>query len=54
MSALLARARARKSGATVFACHVDQLEAYGVVTLDEKADPCVWWKSPGRRRVPGQ
>ena len=36
MSTLLARARARKSGATVFAYHVDHPEAYGVVTLDDQ------------------
>jgi glucose-1-phosphate thymidylyltransferase len=39
MSDLLAKARARKSGATVFAYHVDHPEAYGVVTLDETGRP---------------
>ncbi|WP_239681662.1 glucose-1-phosphate thymidylyltransferase RfbA, partial [Methylorubrum thiocyanatum] len=39
MSELLARARARTSGATVFAYHVDHPEAYGVVTLDEAGRP---------------
>ncbi len=39
MSELLAKARARKSGATVFAYHVDHPEAYGVVTLDEGGRP---------------
>jgi glucose-1-phosphate thymidylyltransferase len=34
MSELLARARARSSGATVFAYHVESPEAYGVVELD--------------------
>jgi glucose-1-phosphate thymidylyltransferase len=39
MSDLLAKARTRKSGATVFAYHVDHPEAYGVVTLDETGRP---------------
>ncbi|WP_342151364.1 glucose-1-phosphate thymidylyltransferase RfbA [Methylorubrum sp. SB2] len=39
MSALLERARVRKSGATVFAYHVDHPEAYGVVTLDGEGRP---------------
>ena len=39
MSELLARARARESGATVFAYHVDHPEAYGVVTLDGEGRP---------------
>ncbi|PXW63660.1 glucose-1-phosphate thymidylyltransferase RfbA [Methylobacterium sp. B4] len=39
MSELLARARARESGATVFAYHVDHPEAYGVVTLDAEGRP---------------
>jgi glucose-1-phosphate thymidylyltransferase len=34
MSELLQRARARSSGATVFAYHVESPEAYGVVELD--------------------
>ena len=39
MSELLARARARENGATVFAYHVDHPEAYGVVTLDGEGRP---------------
>ncbi|MCP2081567.1 UNVERIFIED_ORG: glucose-1-phosphate thymidylyltransferase [Methylorubrum zatmanii] len=39
MSELLAKARARRSGATVFAYHVDHPEAYGVVTLDDEGRP---------------
>ncbi|MFF8802543.1 MULTISPECIES: glucose-1-phosphate thymidylyltransferase RfbA [unclassified Methylobacterium] len=39
MSELLAKARARESGATVFAYHVDHPEAYGVVTLDAEGRP---------------
>ncbi|MCG5249687.1 sugar nucleotidyltransferase, partial [Methylorubrum extorquens] len=39
MSELLGKARTRKSGATVFAYHVDHPEAYGVVTLDESGRP---------------
>ncbi|MEE7458484.1 glucose-1-phosphate thymidylyltransferase [Methylorubrum populi] len=39
MSELLTRARARESGATVFAYHVDHPEAYGVVTLDAEGRP---------------
>ncbi|UMY18292.1 glucose-1-phosphate thymidylyltransferase RfbA [Methylobacterium organophilum] len=39
MTAMLQRARARTSGATVFAYHVDYPEAYGVVTLDKDGKP---------------
>ncbi|GJE28103.1 glucose-1-phosphate thymidylyltransferase RfbA [Methylobacterium organophilum] len=39
MTAMLQRARARTSGATVFAYHVDHPEAYGVVTLDKDGKP---------------
>ena len=39
MSTLLKRARERETGATVFAYHVDQPEAYGVVTLDREGRP---------------
>uniref|UniRef100_UPI00260BD2A2 glucose-1-phosphate thymidylyltransferase RfbA n=1 Tax=uncultured Methylobacterium sp. TaxID=157278 RepID=UPI00260BD2A2 len=39
MQDLLARARARDQGATVFAYHVDHPEAYGVVTLDRAGKP---------------
>jgi glucose-1-phosphate thymidylyltransferase len=38
MMQLLARARARTRGATVFACHVEDPQRYGIITLDgEKA-----------------
>ncbi|MFE1601500.1 glucose-1-phosphate thymidylyltransferase RfbA [Methylobacterium sp. ID0610] len=36
---LVRRARAREQGATVFAYHVDQPEAYGVVNLDAQGRP---------------
>jgi glucose-1-phosphate thymidylyltransferase len=39
MSALLKRARERTTGATVFAYHVDNPAAYGVVTLDKAGRP---------------
>jgi len=39
MSDLLRRARERKAGATVFAYHVDNPAAYGVVTLDKAGRP---------------
>ncbi|GJD72152.1 MULTISPECIES: glucose-1-phosphate thymidylyltransferase RfbA [Methylobacterium] len=39
MSALLKRARERTTGATVFAYHVDNPAAYGVVTLDKEGRP---------------
>ncbi|KQP09214.1 glucose-1-phosphate thymidylyltransferase RfbA [Methylobacterium sp. Leaf93] len=39
MSAMLKQARERKSGATIFAYHVDHPEAYGVVTLDREGRP---------------
>ncbi|RVU13927.1 glucose-1-phosphate thymidylyltransferase RfbA [Methylobacterium oryzihabitans] len=39
MQDLLARARGRAEGATVFAYHVDHPEAYGVVTLDRAGKP---------------
>jgi glucose-1-phosphate thymidylyltransferase len=39
LQALLARARARTKGATIFAYHVDHPEAYGVVTLDREGRP---------------
>ncbi|MEH3145632.1 MAG: glucose-1-phosphate thymidylyltransferase RfbA [Methylobacterium frigidaeris] len=39
MQNLLARARDRSAGATVFAYHVDHPEAYGVVTLDRAGKP---------------
>jgi len=39
MSELLTRARSRKAGATVFAYHVDNPAAYGVVTLDKQGRP---------------
>ncbi|MBY0260569.1 glucose-1-phosphate thymidylyltransferase RfbA [Methylobacterium sp.] len=39
MSALLKRARERTTGATVFAYHVDNPAAYGVVTLDQAGRP---------------
>ncbi len=39
LQALMARARARVTGATVFAYHVDHPEAYGVVTLDRAGRP---------------
>jgi glucose-1-phosphate thymidylyltransferase len=39
MSELLKRARERTSGATVFAYHVDNPAAYGVVTLDKAGRP---------------
>lgn len=39
MSELLKRARTRKTGATVFAYHVDNPSAYGVVTLDREGRP---------------
>ncbi|TXM81921.1 NTP transferase domain-containing protein, partial [Methylobacterium sp. WL116] len=39
MSDLLARAAERKAGATVFAYHVDNPQAYGVVTLDAAGRP---------------
>ena len=39
MSELLKRARERTTGATVFAYHVDNPAAYGVVTLDKAGRP---------------
>ncbi|GJD95564.1 glucose-1-phosphate thymidylyltransferase RfbA [Methylobacterium iners] len=39
LSELLARARERTSGATVFAYHVDNPQAYGVVSLDKAGRP---------------
>ncbi|KQP53160.1 glucose-1-phosphate thymidylyltransferase RfbA [Methylobacterium sp. Leaf106] len=39
MSAMLKQARERKTGATIFAYHVDHPEAYGVVTLDRDGRP---------------
>ncbi len=39
MSDLLARAAARRSGATIFAYHVDNPQAYGVVTLNASGRP---------------
>lgn len=39
MSELLQRSACRTQGATVFAYHVDQPQAYGVVTLDKQGRP---------------
>lgn len=52
MSALLGRARARKSGATVFAYHVDHPEAYGVVTLDQDGRPVRLVEKPKQPESP--
>ncbi|GJE29438.1 glucose-1-phosphate thymidylyltransferase RfbA [Methylobacterium organophilum] len=45
---LLARAVARKRGATVFAYYVDGPEAYGVVTLDQQGRPRKLVEKPRR------
>ena len=52
MSELLGRARARTSGATVFAYHVDHPEAYGVVTLDADGRPLRLVEKPSSPESP--
>ncbi|WP_019903184.1 glucose-1-phosphate thymidylyltransferase RfbA [Methylobacterium sp. 77] len=52
MSAMLNRARERKSGATIFAYHVDHPEAYGVVTLDREGRPLRIVEKPAEPESP--
>lgn len=39
LGSILRRARNRRVGATIFACHVHHPEAYGVIELDEQGNP---------------
>jgi len=48
MSGLLARARDRRNGATIFAYHVEDPERYGVVTLDENGKATKIVEKPSR------
>jgi glucose-1-phosphate thymidylyltransferase len=50
MTTLLARARAREHGATVFAYHVDDPTAYGVVELDAEGRAISLEEKPARPR----
>ena len=54
---LLATADARMTGATIFACHVDQPQEYGVVQLDAGGVPVALEEKPAQPRsnfaVPG-
>jgi glucose-1-phosphate thymidylyltransferase len=52
MSELLRKARERGSGATVFAYHVDNPAAYGVVTLDSKGRPLRLMEKPPEPESP--
>ena len=50
MSALLARAAARTSGATIFSYHVEEPQAYGVVELDRTGRAISLEEKPARPR----
>ena len=52
MSELLTKARARGTGATVFAYHVENPQAYGVVTLDRTGRPLRIVEKPAQPESP--